>query len=117
MVRQREVVGRRVELDALTRLLGALTQGLSVATLRGPAGMGKTTIWSRGLELAAAAGARVLSTRPCETETRLSYVGLSDLLENVEDGLFAQPPGPVQQAGVLKAAHGFLQREARQHRA
>jgi len=98
VVRQREVVGRRAELDALGRFLDRLTQGFSVAIVRGPAGMGKTTVWSRGLELAGAAGLRVLSTRPCEPEARLPYVGLSDLLESVEEERFDALPGVQRRA-------------------
>ncbi len=98
VVRQREVVGRRAELDALVRFLERLTHGFSAAIVRGPAGMGKTTVWRRGVELADAAGIRVLSTRPCEPEARLPYVGLSDLLEGVEEERFDALPGVQRRA-------------------
>jgi DNA-binding CsgD family transcriptional regulator len=97
VVEDRAVVGRRVEVDALARFLEELTD-LSVAVVAGPAGMGKTTLWRRGVALARERGLRVLSAQPCEPEAGLSYVGLSDLLAGVETNRFGALPGVQRRA-------------------
>lgn len=84
MHRPPEVVGRRAELEALAGFLERVTHGFAGAVLCGPAGMGKSTLWLRGLELAREAHIRVTAVRPSEAEARLSYAGLSDLLGEVE---------------------------------
>ena len=105
---QREVVGRQLELEQLTASLGQMQSGLHACVPTGPAGMGKTTLWRCGLELARDAGFAVLPTRPAEAEARLSYAGLSDILGAVEperfDGL------PTVQRRALEVA--VLQRDA-----
>ena len=57
----------------------------ATVALHGEAGIGKTAVWLAGLEHATAAGYRVLSSRPAESETSLSYAGLADLLGDVVD--------------------------------
>ncbi len=83
MAREREVVGRRLEVEELAAVLERVRGGLHACVLAGPAGIGKTTVWRRGVELGHAAGCLVLSTRPVGSETRLSYAGLADLLAAV----------------------------------
>lgn len=57
------VVGRRGELAAVEELLdvGRLPAAL---VLEGEAGIGKTTLWSAGVDLARERSYRVLSARP-----------------------------------------------------
>jgi Cdc6-like AAA superfamily ATPase len=61
------MVGRDRELDACRAFLadGAPT----TMVLEGPAGIGKTTVWSESVRLADELGHRVLVTRPVEAET------------------------------------------------
>src|SRR5262245_52539293 len=49
--------------------------------LRGPPGIGKTTLWRAAVARSRAAGFRVLVTRPAEEEMPLALVGLVDLFE------------------------------------
>ena len=73
-----------------------------VAVLPGEAGIGKTALWLAGIDAAAARGYRILSSRPSEAETRFSFVGLSDLLDNVAGELLPELP-PIQRR-ALEAA-------------
>lgn len=104
------MVGRANELDQLGRFLAAIPGGLGSCVLTGPAGMGKTTVWQRGVELARQAGVTVLRSRPGATETRLSYSGLSDLLGTVEAMRFESLPRVQRHA--LDVA--LLRKEARE---
>lgn len=106
--RQRQVVGRQAELEQLTASLEPMRSGFQACVITGPAGMGKTTLWRRALELARSAGFTVLRTRPGETEARLSYAGLSDLLDGVEPERFEELPAVQRRA--LEVA--VLQRDA-----
>jgi DNA-binding CsgD family transcriptional regulator len=98
----RLLVGRDEELGAIVRLLDAPEQLSGAAVLSGEAGIGKTTVWLAGIEVAKARGYRVVSSRPSEAETQLSFVGLSDLLDNTAAEVLAELP-PLQQR-ALKAA-------------
>ena len=77
------LIGREAELATIGEFL-ASRDGPRVLVTTGVAGIGKTTLWEKGLELARAGGARVLHTRAGEAETRLSFAGLADLLGTVE---------------------------------
>ena len=78
-----EVVGRESELQALAGFLDRSSALPAAFLLEGEAGIGKTTLWRRGLELACARSYRVLSCSPSGSETQLSFAGLGDLLEDV----------------------------------
>ena len=101
-VTARKLVGREDELAAIVGLLDAIEQLPVVAVLPGEAGIGKTTLWLAGIEAATARGYRILSSRPSEAETRLSFVGLSDLLDNVARDVLPELP-PIQRR-ALEAA-------------
>ncbi len=92
------VVGREAELVKLDELLVGARGGLRVLVLEGEPGIGKTTVWREGIERAAASGFRVLSCRAAQTESRLSFGGLSDLLAPVEEQAFAELPAPQRRA-------------------
>jgi len=91
----RELIGRAEELDAA---LTALTTLPAIVALEGEAGIGKTSVWSAVLHQLEAGGHVVLSARPAEAETHLSYAGLADLLDPVLDDSLAELPGPQRQA-------------------
>jgi DNA-binding CsgD family transcriptional regulator len=73
-----------------------------VLVLEGEAGMGKTTLWSFGVEAAEAAGVCVLRAQPAESETALSFSGLGDLLDPVLDEALA-PLVAAQRAALARA--------------
>ena len=92
------VVGREIELTAIDRFLDALPRGSSTLLIEGTAGIGKTTILQTAARRAEDHGTRILSSRPGPSETRLTYAGLLDLLDGVEDDVFAALPLPQRRA-------------------
>jgi DNA-binding CsgD family transcriptional regulator len=78
------VIGHQAERAALEGFVGAVAGGAAAMVLQGPPGIGKTALWSFGAGVAARA-ARVLTTRPGEFETKLSYAGLEDLLTGLDE--------------------------------
>jgi DNA-binding CsgD family transcriptional regulator len=75
------ILGRDAELAEVQRFVDAVVEGPAALILEGVAGIGKTTLWQSGMEFARGRGYRVLSCRAEETEARLSYTGLGDLLD------------------------------------
>ncbi len=94
----RAVVGREDELATLLELVTATAAWPRALLLEGEAGAGKTTLWQSAVDRA---DGLVLATRPLETETKLAYAGVGDLLEGVHDKLGALPE---PQAKALRAA-------------
>jgi DNA-binding CsgD family transcriptional regulator len=80
-----EVVGRQFELAELAAFLVRARQGVAVVVLRGPAGIGKTTLWRAGTAMAEERGWRALSARPSEAEATMSFSGLVDLIGDAAD--------------------------------
>ena len=74
------VVGREAELAVLREFAGAGARNRALV-LAGEAGIGKTTLWEAGIELARDRGLRVLPARPSGAEARLSFAALIDLFE------------------------------------
>jgi AAA ATPase-like protein len=66
--------------------------------IEGPAGIGKTTIWLAGIGDAINRGYRVISSRGAESEARLSYATLGDLLGDVPDTQLSGMPTPLRRA-------------------
>ena len=95
------VVGRDPELARLDPFITSV-DGARALILEGEAGMGKTTLWRAGVELAAEHGIRVLRALPAESEIALSFSGLGDLLDGVLDAALA--PLPAAQASALSRA-------------
>ena len=99
------LVGREAERGAVETFLHS--ERPSVVAIVGEPGIGKTTLWQAGVEHARAQGARVLIARPTESEARLAFAGLADLLADVPDELFARLPEPQRvglDAALLRAA-------------
>ena len=80
-----EIVGRDEERASVAAFVGRVPDTPSALVLEGEAGIGKSTLWLEGVDLARARGLRVLSSRPAEAERALVHVGLGDLLEDVLD--------------------------------
>jgi DNA-binding NarL/FixJ family response regulator len=86
------LVGRESELGVVETFLRS--ERPRAVAIVGEPGIGKTTLWQATVEHARVQGARLLVARPTESEARLAFAGLSDLLADVPDELFAQLPEP-----------------------
>ena len=64
----------------------------------GGPGVGKTTLWEAGVELARHRGLRVLSARASGAETQLAFAALTDLLDPVGEEELATLPPPQRHA-------------------
>jgi ATP/maltotriose-dependent transcriptional regulator MalT len=96
------VVGREEELAATRRFLDAVPEGPAAMVIEGEAGIGKTTVWRQATRDAEATSYRVLSCRPAESETKLSFASLADLMGPVADEVLPELPEPQRRA--LEAA-------------
>jgi hypothetical protein len=86
------IVGREAELTALVEFLHAGGSPRAFVLTGGP-GIGKTTLWEAGVDLARQRGLRVLSARGSGAETRLSSAALIDLLDGIgREELEVLPP-------------------------
>ncbi len=92
------IVGRDRELRDISAFLDRVEAGPGALLLEGSAGIGKTTLWLAGVGEAASRGYRVLQSRGAESEARLSYAALGDLLGEAPDTLLAGMPTPLRQA-------------------
>jgi len=92
------IVGRDHELHDVSAFLDRVEDGPGALVLEGSAGIGKTTIWLAGVEEATSRGYRVVQSRGAESEARLSYAALGDLLGDAPDALYGGMPVPLRQA-------------------
>ena len=108
---ERGLFGRETELAHVSRLLEGIPSGPVALILGGEAGIGKSTLWLEALSQARARSYRVLSCRPDESEAKLSYAALGDLLEGVVEESLERLPSPQRSAlevALLRAdATGF----------
>jgi len=98
------IVGRDAELATLRRLLDPVPQVGEVLLVIGEAGMGKTMLLADAADRARSAGMMVLSVTGRESESRLAFAGLHQLLRPAlsrADGL------PGRQAQALQGALGL----------
>ena len=103
------VHGRAAELARLGRFLDEVTGHPAALLIEGEPGMGKTTLWSAGIDQARRRGWRVLTCRPVQAEAALSLSALGDLLEPVPDAVLSELPGPQRRAldvALLRAEPG-----------
>ena len=91
-------VGRSAELAVLGRFIDSLDSGPAVLVLEGEPGIGKTTLWHAGVELAHQRGFRVLSGHPSAAEATLSFASLADLVADVAPDVLASLPEPQRRA-------------------
>jgi DNA-binding CsgD family transcriptional regulator len=77
------LIGREAE-RAAVHAAATGEDGRRCLILEGPAGIGKTSLWQAGLALARADGVRVISARPAEGETQLSFAAVADLLDGID---------------------------------
>lgn len=87
-------LARTAELAAVDRLLDHPANGPRGLLVEGEAGIGKTTVCSAAMAAAGDRGYLVLSTRGSQSETGLSFAGLTDLLDEAADGLMRELAEP-----------------------
>ena len=104
-----QIVGREPELESLAAFLDTPLTGAGALLLAGEPGIGKTTLWRAAVEDARGRGYRVLACRPAESETKLSFAALGDLLEGAADEALPVLPEPQRRAleiALLRADAG-----------
>jgi DNA-binding CsgD family transcriptional regulator len=96
-VPSRVPLGRAAELGAVAGFLapGRVRQVLVVC---GEPGIGKSTVWEAGVDLARSRGFAAWCARASEAEAQLSFAGLTDLLEGAGAGVLAGLPVPQRRA-------------------
>jgi DNA-binding CsgD family transcriptional regulator len=92
------IIGREAELAAISSFLDRMPSGPSALVLTGQAGIGKTTLWLAGVDEARQRGHVVLVTRAAESDARMSYAALGDLLATVPDAAFEELSPPLRHA-------------------
>ena len=92
------ILGRDVELAAVSAFLDRAPEGPSALVLEGDAGIGKSTLWLAGVDTAREREHLVLVARPAEAEQGLAHAGLGDLLEDVLDEVLPELPAPRRRA-------------------
>jgi hypothetical protein len=98
------IIGREAGLARLRALVDPVPQSSQVLLITGEAGMGKTALLADAADRARSAGMRVLSVAGRESESRLAFAGLHQLLRPVLAGA-AGLPG--RQAQALLGALGL----------
>jgi DNA-binding CsgD family transcriptional regulator len=88
------VVGREEELASVEAFLSRIRDGPAALLLSGEAGIGKTILWEKGVEVAGRRFGRVLACRGVEAEASLSFAALSELVAPVFDEVAGSLPPP-----------------------
>jgi AAA ATPase domain len=97
------VIGRDAALARLRGLIDPVPQASQVLLVTGEAGMGKSVLLADTAERARAAGMRVLPVTGRESESKLAFAGLHQLLRPVLSNAAALP---ARQARALLGALG-----------
>ena len=98
------IIGREAGLAQLRGLVDQVPQASQVLLITGEAGMGKTVLLADATERARSAGMRVLSVTGRESESKLAFAGLHQLLRPV---LPSAAGLPGRQAQALLSALGL----------
>jgi DNA-binding CsgD family transcriptional regulator/tetratricopeptide (TPR) repeat protein len=97
-----EVFGRDAELRMIGTFLNGLASASGALVLAGSAGAGKTTLLRAAATRAGDLGYTVLQAQPSESEIRLAFAGLADLLDWRLEPMLSELPPP--QGRALAAA-------------
>src|SRR5262249_42604652 len=92
----RVAIGRASELREIERFLASAR--VRALVLSGEPGIGKSTLWEEGVDLARSRGFATLCARASEAETQLSFAGLADLVEAIDSTVWAELPAPQRHA-------------------
>ena len=98
------IIGREAEFARLRGLVDPVPRASQVLLVLGEAGLGKSVLLADAAERARAAGMRVLSVTGRESESRLAFAGLHQLLRPVLSGAAGLP---WRQARALLGALGL----------
>ena len=94
-----EIIGRQAELAEIQAFVGGAAAGSAERlVVVGEAGIGKSTVWWAGVELARSRGLRVLISRPAQAERSRSFAALGDLVGEVVPELAEELPKPRRRA-------------------
>ncbi|MGZ5399212.1 MAG: AAA family ATPase, partial [Nocardioides sp.] len=88
------LVARERELGDVAEFLAGEGVHPAALVLEGEPGIGKTSLWERGVALGSERGLRVLSARASETETGLPFAAVIDLLDAVTEEELSALPSP-----------------------
>jgi DNA-binding NarL/FixJ family response regulator len=92
-----DLVGRERELAAIAGFLEADATA-SAVVVEGEPGIGKTTLWEAAVACASEHGFQVLRSRPADTEAKLAFSGLTDLLSDALPAVLGELPSPQRRA-------------------
>ena len=98
------IIGREAGLARLCALVDPVPQASQVLLVTGEAGMGKTVLLAAATDQARSAGMRVLSVTGRESESKLAFAGLHQLLRPVLSSVTGLPG---RQAQALLGAFGL----------
>ena len=93
-----ELIGRQWEIAGADRFLDDISAGPAAMVLEGDPGIGKTTVWRAAVDAARRRSYRVLVCRASESESALSFLGLGDLLDGVDEAVLDALPEPQRRA-------------------
>jgi DNA-binding CsgD family transcriptional regulator len=102
------IIGRANELRVVEHFLDDVSTGPVALVIEGEAGIGKTTVWLAAVRAAKSRSFRVLEARPAESEAKLSYAALADLL----GGAFDETRGALPQVQERALAAVLLRAES-----
>ena len=92
------IFGRDAELRMLTAFLSGLPSAARATVIAAPAGSGKTTLLRAAQARAHDLGYAVLATQPSQSDVRLAFAGLADLLGPALDAVLDELPAPQRRA-------------------
>jgi DNA-binding CsgD family transcriptional regulator len=95
---QEEIIGRGAELLAVHAFLDRVATGPSALLIEGEPGIGKTTLLLQTVRAGESRGYRVLQACPAESELRLSFAAIADLVGAAFDETRAHLPAPQERA-------------------
>jgi DNA-binding CsgD family transcriptional regulator/SAM-dependent methyltransferase len=104
--------GREAELELLTGLLDAVQRSGAALVLRGEPGIGKSRLLAEAMSLAGQRNMSVLATRGVQSEARLAFAGLQQLLRPARSHSAELSPA---HRSVLDAALGMGEEHPPEH--
>lgn len=90
------LVGRLSERAVIHDFLDGAAERPRALIFEGDVGIGKSTVWEVGVRLATERGIRVLRARSAQSEANLSFSGLTDLFDPIDEQLFSTLPAAMR---------------------